>query len=332
MIHAKLKEVDPVMAERWHPNERRKIQRSLEIYLRTGKAASQVYSEQRKLRAPATDAINGNETSGHSILRFPTLVMWVHANKAVLHPRLDRRVDKMLKRGLLSEVQQLSELQKRFECQPGSIDTSRGLWVSIGYKEFLQYQQALTDGTKSEIELTQLKQAAIEKTQAATRQYANRQIKWIRIKLLNALMRANAKENTFLLDGSDLSKWQENVVQPALTITKQFLDGQIRLIPSSLSSAAAEMLTPSRNYDLAQRPDLWEKKVCDTCGTFSVTENDWSLHIKSRAHRKAVGARKKQAYTLSTPCKERRAVQSEVVDVLENYLSSFQGDDEVNQR
>jgi tRNA dimethylallyltransferase len=31
VIMAKLKEVDPIMAGRWHPNDRRKIQRSLEI-------------------------------------------------------------------------------------------------------------------------------------------------------------------------------------------------------------------------------------------------------------------------------------------------------------
>ncbi|KAJ8607881.1 hypothetical protein MRB53_039977 [Persea americana] len=42
-----LKRVDPVMAERWHPNDRRKIQRSLQIYLKTGRKASDLYAEQR---------------------------------------------------------------------------------------------------------------------------------------------------------------------------------------------------------------------------------------------------------------------------------------------
>lgn len=36
-----LKRVDPAMAERWHPNDRRKIRRSLEIYLQTGRPASE---------------------------------------------------------------------------------------------------------------------------------------------------------------------------------------------------------------------------------------------------------------------------------------------------
>ncbi|KAK5057159.1 tRNA dimethylallyltransferase, mitochondrial, partial [Cryomyces antarcticus] len=46
----KLHEVDPIMANRWHPNDRRKIQRSLEIYLETGKKASDIYEEQKPRR------------------------------------------------------------------------------------------------------------------------------------------------------------------------------------------------------------------------------------------------------------------------------------------
>ena len=40
----RLQDVDPVMAERWHPNDRRNIQRSLEIYLQTGRKSSDIYA------------------------------------------------------------------------------------------------------------------------------------------------------------------------------------------------------------------------------------------------------------------------------------------------
>src|SRR5436190_11089962 len=54
-ILQKLREVDPVMAARWHPNETRKIRRSLEIYLQTGRPASEIYQEQRRqIRASAS--------------------------------------------------------------------------------------------------------------------------------------------------------------------------------------------------------------------------------------------------------------------------------------
>jgi tRNA dimethylallyltransferase len=324
VLLAKLKEVDPVMADRWHPNERRKIQRSLEIYLRTGKPASQLYNEQRLKRDSSPHRTDGETPTSRSGLRFQTLLFWVHADKDVLHKRLDGRVRKMLTKGLLSEVEELGSFRQDHElCTGTSIDQSRGIWVSIGYKEFLDYQHALANGLQPDFELEELKVAAIEKTQAATRQYANRQIKWIRIKLLNALLTAGQQSNTFLLDGSDLLNWTRNVVNPAITITDYFLSGLALPVPSTISAAAAEMLTPKREYDLGQRPDLWQKKVCETCGTIAVTENDWSLHVKSRAHRRAVGVRKKQENAKEMQEKDRKGAQADVIDVLESYLDSF---------
>jgi tRNA dimethylallyltransferase len=323
VILAKLKEVDPVMADRWHPNERRKIQRSLEIYLKTGKPASQIYDEQRLRRehSPNTsEDVSGRSGTG---MRFPTLVFWVHANKDVLYSRLDGRVDKMLAKGLLQEVETLTKFKQDYEADPGAlVDQSRGIWVSIGYKEFLNYQNGLANNEMSPSDLERLKNEGAEKTQAATRQYANRQIKWIRIKLLNALVGAGQQGNVFLLDGTDLSKWREDVVLPALEVTNQFLAGQALPDPLSLSTVASEMLTPKRSYDLGQRPDLWQKRTCDTCGTVAVTENDWSLHTKSRAHRRAVGIEKKQNNSSKRLEKSRETLQADVVDVLEDYLQA----------
>ncbi|KAH6625161.1 IPP transferase-domain-containing protein [Boeremia exigua] len=321
VILEKLREVDPVMADRWHPNESRKIQRSLEIYLRTGKPASQVYDEQRIKREIEQSAPNDDAAETSTGLRFPTLLFWVHADKDVLNPRLDGRVDKMLAKGLLDEVDELTRFRTEHEARTGSaVDQSRGIWVSIGYKEFLGYQGALIDSALPSTELEKQKTAAVEKTQAATRQYANRQARWIRIKLLNALYGAGHKSNMFLLDGSDLSKWAEHVTQPATTITNDFLSGHTLADPSTLSAAAAENLTPKRSYDLGQRPDLWQKKTCETCGTVSITENDWKLHGQSRAHRRAVGIKKKQANAQARQPRDREALQAEVVDVLETFL------------
>ena len=323
VILDKLREVDPVMADRWHPNESRKIQRSLEIYLRTGKPASQLYDEQRIKREIEQKTVEGDQSEGSTGLRFPTLLFWVHANKDVLYPRLDGRVEKMLNKGLLSEVDRLTQFRFEHETRTGTaVDQSRGIWVSIGYKEFLDYQKALADDAVQPAELEKQKMVAIEKTQAATRQYANRQARWIRIKLLNALFGSGYKSNIFLLDGSDIPQWENKVLQPARTITEDFLSGQPLQDPSTLSVIAAENLTPKRNYDLGQRPDLWQKKICETCGTISITENDWKLHGQSRAHRRAVGIKKKQENAKARPPKDRSALQTDVVDVLETYLDS----------
>lgn len=323
VIHAKLREVDPVMADRWHPNERRKIQRSLEIFLKTGKPASQVYAEQRLQKDQSSDASIQDLDSDSTSMRFQTLVFWVHASKDVLYGRLDGRVDKMLAKGLLQEVDSLAKFKQDQEAQGQPVDESRGIWVSIGYKEFARYQEALDRGTEAAEKLMMLKTEVTEKTQAATRQYANRQLKWIRIKLLNAFIEEGEQGNIFLLDGTDLSTWDSSVVQPALQVTGRFLSGQDLPAPASLSGVAEEMLVPKRNYDLGKRPDLWQKRTCDTCGMVAVTENDWTQHVKSRAHRRAVGIQKKQQNT-EYPRKERRGdARKELVDVLEDYMATF---------
>jgi tRNA dimethylallyltransferase len=327
-ILAKLREVDPIMADRWHPNERRKIQRSLEIFLKTGKPASQVYDEQRLKKENSPSPSNEETGSSTTGMRFPTLIFWVYASKDVLHARLDGRVDKMLAKGLLQEVGTLTKFRQEHEAQSGMVlDQSRGIWVSIGYKELVKYEDALRNQQIPTKELEQLKIEGIEKTQAATRQYANRQLKWIRIKLLNALAGAGQQDNVFLLNGTDLTFWENKVVLPALRVTELFLSGQALPAPSSLSEAAAEMLTPKRSYDLGQRPDLWQKRVCETCGTVAVTENDWSLHVKSRAHRRAVGIEKKKKNAQNIEEPSREALQTNLVDVLEDYLQAFPDDE-----
>ncbi|KAF2867726.1 tRNA isopentenyltransferas-like protein [Massariosphaeria phaeospora] len=327
VILERLKKADPLMAARWHPNDRRKIQRSLEIYLRTGKPASQVYDQQRLKQEVKHDGVNEDFTSqdGDSLgLRFPTLLLWVHASRDILHPRLDARIAKMLSKGLLSEVETLTNFRASHEASTGSeIDQSRGIWVSIGYKEFLSYQAELSDSTSLESELECSRIAAVEKTQAATRQYANRQVRWIRIKLLNALISAGQKNNMFLLDGSHLTNWEHQVLQPAHAITESFLTGHPLPDPTEQSEAAREMLTPKRNYDLGQRPDLWQQMVCETCGTVAVTQNDWSFHIKSRGHRRAVGVKKKKEHVARSQNKELRKLQVDVVDILEAYQNGL---------
>ncbi|KAF2123115.1 IPP transferase-domain-containing protein [Lophiotrema nucula] len=331
VILEKLKEVDPVMADRWHPNERRKISRSLEIFFKTGKRASKIYEEQRLRRgiSPNSSDSGINKEVGDGFnLRFPTLLFWVHAPKDVLYPRLDARIVKMLDKGLMAEVYALHDLRYDIESRSliageitKPIDQTRGIWVSIGYKEFLEYLSARNDGAVSGEDLEKLKTAAVEKMQAATRQYANRQIRWIRIKLLNALVGAGQKRNMVLLDGSDLSKWEEQVLQPSRQITETFLSGNDLPEPTDLSALAREALTPKRDYDLAQRPELWQKRVCETCGIVAVTENDWNLHIKSRGHRRAVGAKKKQESAPQRKSKEPKAVDTDILDVFEDSLS-----------
>ena len=283
VIHAKLREVDPVMADRWHPKDRRKIQRSLEICLKTGKRASQIYAE----KFQSKDGSERDKVSSGGDLRFSTLILWPHAQREALVQRLDSRVLSMVQNGLLDEVETLDSLLRSKEASGGTVDRTYGIWISIGYKEFEEYQNALHCGKIPPEDLAKLKKLGIERTQGATRRYAKYQVRWIRIKLINALQRANALQNTYLLDGSDISKWNETVARPATEITSAFLEGKPMPNPLSLSDAAREMLNPESD-DLSQHPDKWLMHTCEACGTIAVTPQNWHMHVRSRRHRMAM--------------------------------------------
>ncbi|RUP49113.1 Trit1 protein [Jimgerdemannia flammicorona] len=121
-LYERLKEVDPVMANRWHPSDRRKIRRSLETYLQTGKRHSEIIKEQHEQEAKA------------SKLRFKTCIFWLYANPTQLNPRLDTRIDKMIQTGLFDEIQSLrSQVDKGSVRMPGTEDEKyqRGIWQAI---------------------------------------------------------------------------------------------------------------------------------------------------------------------------------------------------------
>lgn len=289
-----LKKVDPIMAKRWHPNDRRKIQRSLEIYLTTGKQASQVYLDQR-----AKKIENSISSEDESSTLNSTLLLWVHADPEVLKARLDARVDKMMESGLLDEVRSLGDYLHRHQAAGEIIDRTRGIWVSIGFKEFESYLSGLAGGTLTSKELDILRHESIEQTKAATRQYSKRQVRWIRIKLLGALQSAGLQKRLFVLDGTDITQWNETVSDPAVRIVADFLSGRELPVPGEISSIAAELLFVKQAYDLSDRPDLWVRQVCELCNMTAVTEEQWQRHLESRSHRRA--SKKSKASTFQSP-------------------------------
>ncbi|KAF2838269.1 tRNA isopentenyltransferase [Patellaria atrata CBS 101060] len=297
-IWEKLNEVDPVMAARWHPKDRRKIQRSLEIWLKTGRKASEVYEEQRLRKSLNAGGPVGGAEDKLDItpmgFRFPTLLFWVYAATGALSTRLDYRIDAMLENGLLDEVRKMHEYLQEQETHGRFVDKTRGIWQSIGYKQFEDYTVALQSTNTSEKDLAKLRMSGVEQMKGATRRFSKRQARWIRIKLFNALREFDALSNLFLLDGTDIKTWNDNVQSPAFNVCSKFLKSHELPSPTSLSSAASEMLQPLKGYDLSQRQDLWERRTCEFCNTVTVTEDAWLLHIKSRPHK----IRKRKAQTV----------------------------------
>lgn len=267
-----LRKVDPVIALRWHPKDRRKIRRSLEIWLQSGIRASEVYEQQRQRRS---DAEIRKEDLNAAGISEPNdfLVLWTYASADALNPRLDQRVDKMIANGLYEEVKEMHNFAVSQDQAGHQIDQSYGIWIAIGYKECLQY---VLDSSPS----SALEAETVERTKISTRQYAKRQVRWIRLKLLPALHDSRSDRNTFLLDAADLSKWSLNVETVALNIVGSFLKGEDLPQPSSLSSAAQQMLVTKNKPNRVA-------KHCQACDRTLMSDEEWALHLKSKGHRSA---------------------------------------------
>jgi tRNA dimethylallyltransferase len=88
-LHARLAEVDPVSAERLHPNDKVRIIRALEVYHHTGQPIGAFQST-----TPCP---------------YRLLYLAVGAPRAYLYERIDARVLKMMEAGFVDEVKALAE-------------------------------------------------------------------------------------------------------------------------------------------------------------------------------------------------------------------------------
>jgi len=138
----KLYELDPESAKAVHPNNSRRVIRALELY-----EEGESYAYQRAHLS--------------SISQFvPAILLGLDIDPIVLRNRIDKRVDEMLKSGLIEEVKTL--LEKGFRS---GITAPQ----AIGYKEIV----AVLDG---DISLDE----AIVQIKTATHRYAKRQRSWFR--------------------------------------------------------------------------------------------------------------------------------------------------------
>lgn len=144
-LHARLAEVDPVLAARLHPNHSQRIGRGLEVWRMTGRPLS---SWQEGNLSPAVD--------GEAI---PLVI--TPRSRQDLHGRIARRFDDMLSEGFLEEVE---ALYRRGDLTP-DLPAIR----AVGYRQMWRY-------VAGETNLETAREAGI----AATRQLAKRQLTGLR--------------------------------------------------------------------------------------------------------------------------------------------------------
>ena len=144
-MHARLMRVDPRAAARIHPHDTQRIQRALEVYEVSG--------------VPLSDLLDMPQSTA-----FPyhaLKVAMLPADRAELHRRIEARFNAMLAQGFIAEV----------ERRRSRDDLHLGLPAlrAVGYRQVWQY----LDGGMSHDQM-------VERGIFATRQFANRQLTWLR--------------------------------------------------------------------------------------------------------------------------------------------------------
>lgn len=142
-LHERLRAVDPESAEAIHENNVKRVVRALEIFETSGMTKTEADRRSRLIESPYDACVIG--------LRYE--------DREILYDRIGRRVEQMLKAGLLEETRSLME--------EGVFERNSTAAQAIGYKELLGYlrgEQSLAEAT--------------EDLKRATRRYAKRQITW----------------------------------------------------------------------------------------------------------------------------------------------------------
>ena len=146
-LHARLRKLDPITAERLNPNDTQRVQRAMEIILLTGQPMSSQLDKADKPELP-----------------FELMSLALEpSDRKVLHDRIANRFDVMLsaKPGLIEET---AALKQRSDLHSG-LPSIR----CVGYRQAWDY----LDG---KINRDSLREMGI----AATRQLAKRQLTWLR--------------------------------------------------------------------------------------------------------------------------------------------------------
>ncbi len=144
-MHAELLKVDPALAARLSPNDSQRIQRALEVFHISGKPLSEWQRE----------AVM--EPDGIEYIKIALQI----EPRALLHQRIEQRLDSMLRNGFEDEMLAL-------RARAG-LDRNSSSMRSVGYRQFWAY----LDGEYS-------RQEATDRALFATRQLAKRQLTWLR--------------------------------------------------------------------------------------------------------------------------------------------------------
>jgi tRNA dimethylallyltransferase len=144
-MHDRLREVDPVAADRIEPRDKQRIQRALEVYATSGR--------------PLTD-LQRDHAASLPRNRFITIGLNV-AERQKLHARIERRLEHMVALGFVEEMRTLM-------ARP-LLDRDSPAMRAVGYRQYWSLLAGDYDADE-----------AFRRALYATRQLAKRQVTWLR--------------------------------------------------------------------------------------------------------------------------------------------------------
>lgn len=142
-LHQILTEIDPESGLEIHANNVKRVIRAIEYYRQTGEPISQHNRREREKESP-----------------YNFLYYVVNTDRQILYERIERRIDMMIERGLVEEVQTLKDMG----CNRTMVSMQ-----GLGYKEILDY-------LNGECSLEE----AVYILKRDTRHFAKRQITWFK--------------------------------------------------------------------------------------------------------------------------------------------------------
>lgn len=144
-MHARLAQRDPTTAARLHPNDQQRVQRALEIIELTGLSPAEFYA------APKGGGIEGK------IIK----IALNPPQRSELHERIESRFRQMMREGFMEEVMRLKAR--------GDLNDDLPAIRAVGYRQIWEHLNG-----RSSLE------EAVQRGIAATRQFAKRQLTWLR--------------------------------------------------------------------------------------------------------------------------------------------------------
>jgi len=144
-LHKRLAQIDPEATARIHVNDPQRTLRALEVFELSGESMSSLLAKEIENDLPCR----------------PVKIVLTPADRALLHRRIEQRFQIMLEQGFVAEVEGLR--------QRGDLHAELPAIRAVGYRQVWEHLEGQLDYD-----------AMIERGVIATRQFAKRQLTWLK--------------------------------------------------------------------------------------------------------------------------------------------------------